>query len=100
MLSVSRTTHLSHLQRDCGETKMKKSFLGMLLAGMSIGAMTANALRLTIQRRATFTNTYCQVRGELAAWVAKHGNAAVNSLPSAVSGGQNFSTVYSPMQTQ
>jgi hypothetical protein len=49
---------------------------------------------------ATFTNTYCQARGEVAAWVGKHGNAAVNSLLSAVSGGQNFNTVYGPMQTQ
>jgi hypothetical protein len=101
MLTVSRTTHPSYLQRDCGETKMKKSFLGMLpLARMTIGEMTANAAPLdALSGGATFTYTYCPARGKVAAGVGKHGSSAVNSPMSAVSGGQNFYTVYGPMQT-
>jgi hypothetical protein len=67
---------------------MTKCFLATLLIG---------AIRKV---NGDVTNTYSQARGEVAAWVGKHGNAAVNSLLSAVSGGQNFYTVYGPMQTQ
>jgi hypothetical protein len=47
-----------------------------------------------------FLTTYCQARAEVAAWVAKRGNAAIGQLLQAVSQGQNFSSQYGAMQTQ
>lgn len=47
-----------------------------------------------------FLTTYCQARAEVAAWVAKKGNAAIGQLLQAVSQGQTFTSQYGTMQTQ
>ena len=49
---------------------------------------------------AVFDKTYCQARAEVAAWVTKKGNAAIDQLLQAVSQGQSFTSQYGPMQTQ
>lgn len=49
---------------------------------------------------ATFEKTYCQARAEVAAWISKRGNGAVNTLLQAVSQGQTFTSQYGAMQTQ
>lgn len=49
---------------------------------------------------AVITETYCQARAEVAAWVAKRGTAAINQLLQAVAQGQSFTSQYGAMQTQ
>lgn len=49
---------------------------------------------------AVITETYCQARAEVAAWVARRGTAAINQLLQAVAQGQSFTSQYGAMQTQ
>lgn len=49
---------------------------------------------------AVFSTTYCQARAEVAAWVAKKGNAAIGALLTAVAQGQTFTSQYGAMLTQ
>ena len=47
-----------------------------------------------------FFKTYCQARGEVAAWIGKRGNAGVVQLLDAVRQGQSFTGQYGAMLTQ
>lgn len=47
-----------------------------------------------------FFKTYCQARAEVAAWIAKRGNAGVVQLLDAVRQGQSFTSQYGAMLTQ
>jgi hypothetical protein len=49
---------------------------------------------------AVITETYCQARAEVAAWVARRGIAAINQLLQAVAQGQSFTSQYGAMQTE
>ncbi len=47
-----------------------------------------------------FLKTYCQARAEVAAWIAKRGNAGVVQLLEALRQGQSFTSQYGAMLTQ
>ncbi|WER45131.1 hypothetical protein CupriaWKF_12520 [Cupriavidus sp. WKF15] len=49
---------------------------------------------------AKFSTTYCQARGEVAAWINKNGNSAVGPLLQSVAQGAAFAATYGPLLTQ
>lgn len=49
---------------------------------------------------AVIIETYCQARAEVAAWVARRGNSAINQLLQGVAQGQSFTSQYGAMQTE
>ena len=46
-----------------------------------------------------FSTTYCQARGEVAAWIGKNGNGAVGQLLQSVAQGAVFAVAYGPLMT-